>query len=318
VPTQQPVRIGARGSKLSLAQSGQMQRRIAMALGAEPEDAERVAPLTVITTTGDRVQDRRLLEIGGKGLFTKEIEEALLDGRIDCAVHSLKDMPAVVPDGLCIAAIPEREDPRDAFVSRGPQRLEDLTTGAHLGTASLRRQAQSLHRRPDLQVSFLRGNVDTRLAKLAAGEADAILLAYAGLKRLGLGHLALSLIDPIEAPPAPGQGALAIQTRTADRDLPWVRALAHEPTTVAVAAERGALIALEGSCKTAIGAHAWFEGGRLHLIAEALSPDGRQRFRHAGDIDFGELADPAASARDLGLSLGAAIKAEAGDRVVWS
>ena len=317
MPTQPPVRIGARGSQLSLAQSGQMQRRIAMALGADPEDAARVAPLTVITTTGDRVQDRRLLEIGGKGLFTKEIEEALLEGRIDCAVHSLKDMPAVVPEGLCIAAIPEREDPRDAFLSRGPQTLEELSPGAHLGTASLRRQAQSLHRRPDLQVSFLRGNVDTRLAKLAAGEADAILLAYAGLKRLGLGHLPQSLIDPVAAPPAPGQGALAIQTRTADRHLPWVRALAHAPTTLAVAAERGALLALEGSCKTAIGAHAWFEGGRLHLIAEALSPDGQERFRHAGDVDLGELADPEASARDLGLALGAAIKAEAGDRVVW-
>jgi hydroxymethylbilane synthase len=317
VPTQPPVRIGARGSRLSLAQSGQIQRRIAMALGADPADAERVTQLIPITTTGDRVQDRRLLEIGGKGLFTKEIEEALLDGRIDCAVHSLKDMPAVGPEGLCIAAIPEREDPRDAFLSRGPQTLEELSQGAHLGTASLRRQAQSLHRRPDLQVSFLRGNIDTRLAKLEAGEADAILLAYAGLKRLNLDHLVRSLVDPFASPPAPGQGALAIQTRAADRDLPWVRALAHAPTTLAVAAERGALLALEGSCKTAVGAHAWFEGGRLHLVAEALSPDGRERFRHTGDVDLPELADAETSARDLGLSLGAAIKAEAGDRIVW-
>src|SRR5688500_13388940 len=148
-----------------------MQRRIAAALGAGPEDAEKVAPLIVITTTGDRVQDRRLLEIGGKGLFTKEIEEALTDGRIDCAIHSMKDVPALLPDGLCIAAVPEREDPRDAFLSRGPERLEDLSEGAVLGTASLRRQAQCLHRRPDLKVELLRGNVDTRLAKLAAGEA---------------------------------------------------------------------------------------------------------------------------------------------------
>ncbi|WP_411288880.1 hydroxymethylbilane synthase [Phenylobacterium sp.] len=319
MPTQPPVRIGARGSKLSLAQAGQMQRQIAQALGADPGDGAevaRVAPLTVITTTGDRVQDRRLLEIGGKGLFTKEIEDALLEGRIDCAVHSLKDMPSVLPQGLCIAAIPEREDPRDAFLSRGAERLEDLTHGAVLGTASLRRQAQSLFRRPDLQVQLLRGNVDTRLAKLDAGEADAIILAYAGLKRLGLGHLPMSLIDPKQAPPAPGQGALAIETRAADRDLSWVLALRHEATMVAVAAERGALTALEGSCRTPIGAHAWFEGAALHLIIEALSPDGRQRFRHAGEQDVTRMADPAASAHDLGMSLGQAIKGEAGDAIV--
>ncbi len=295
-----------------------MQRVIAGLLGADPgnpEEVERVAPLIVITTSGDRIQDRRLLEVGGKGLFTKEIEEALLDGRIDCAIHSLKDMPAVLPDGLCLAAIPEREDPRDAFLSRGPLSLEDLPNGAVLGTASLRRQAQSLHRRPDLDVQMLRGNVDTRLAKLAAGEADAILLAYAGLKRLGLGHLPTSLIDPIQCPPAPGQGALAIETRAADRDLPWIQALRHAPTGIAVAAERGAMLALEGSCKTAIGAHARFEGRTLKLIVEALSPDGVHRFRHAGEADMTELADPEASARDLGMSLGLAIRDEAGDRI---
>jgi hydroxymethylbilane synthase len=323
VPTQPPapkaqVRIGARGSKLSLAQAGHMQRRIAKALGADPEDAaavERVAPLIVITTTGDRVQDRRLLEIGGKGMFTKEIEEALLDGRIDCAVHSLKDMPALLPEGLCIAAIPEREDPRDAFLSPKADRLEDLARGAVLGTASLRRQAQALHRRPDLDVRMLRGNVDTRLAKLAAGDADAILLAFAGLKRLGLEHLPQSLIDPVECPPAPGQGALAIETRVGDCDAAWVQAIRHGPTAVAVAAERGALTALEGSCKTAIGAHAWFEGARLKLIVEALSTNGQARFRHAGEADMTELADPEASARDLGLSLGIAVRDEAGDAI---
>jgi len=322
VPTQPPardekvagaqVRIGARGSKLSLAQAGLVQRRIAEALGADPAEAERVAPLVVITTTGDKVQDRRLLEIGGKGLFTKEIEEALLAGRIDCAVHSMKDVPAVLPDGLCIAAVPEREDPRDAFLSLKAERLEALPQGARLGTASLRRQAQSLHRRPDLEVSLLRGNVDTRLAKLRAGEADAILLALAGLRRLGLGDLPQSLIDPTECPPAPGQGALAIETRAADRDLPWATALRHEPTTVAVAAERGALAALEGSCKTPIGAHAWLDGMRLKLIVEALSPDGRLRFRRAGESDLAEMADWEASARALGVSLGEAVRAEGG------
>jgi hydroxymethylbilane synthase len=296
-----------------------MQRRIAALLGADPDDAvavDRMAPLVVITTTGDRVQDRRLLEIGGKGLFTKEIEEALIDGRIDCAVHSMKDMPALLPPGLCIAAIPEREDPRDAFLSRDAATLEDLPEGARLGTASLRRQAQSLHRRPDLVVQMLRGNVDTRLAKLAAGEADAILLAYAGLRRLGLGDQAKSLIDPREVPPAPGQGALAIETREADRDLSWLAALRCEPTTLCVAAERGALTALEGSCKTPIGAHAWLEAGSLRLIVEALSPDGALRYRRAGATEVSQLSDPMASARDLGLSLGQAVKDEAGDSIV--
>jgi hydroxymethylbilane synthase len=304
VPTQPLVRIGARGSKLSRAQSGQMQRRIAAALGVPPEEAEAACPLVIITTTGDRVQDRRLQDIGGKGLFTKEIEEALLDGRIDCAVHSMKDMPAALPPGLCIAAVPEREDPRAAFLSRGPERLEDLAQGARLGTASLRRQAQSLHRRPDLDIEMLRGNVDTRIAKLQAGEVDAILLAYAGLRRLGLGHLPTSLIDPVECPPAPGQGALAIETLERNRDLPWVRALRHEATILTVAAERGALTALEASCKTAVGAHAWLDGGVLKLVVEALSSDGRQRFRHSAETDVTLFADPETSAHDLGLSLG--------------
>jgi len=315
VPTQPPVRIGARGSKLSRAQAGQIQRRIAAALGADPEDAERVAPLVIITTTGDRVQDRRLLEIGGKGMFTKEIEEALADGRIDVAVHSMKDMPVLQPDGLCIAATPEREDPRDAFLSPRAERLEDLAQGAILGTASLRRQAQALFRRPDLDVRMLRGNVDTRLGKLAAGDADAILLAYAGLKRLGLGHLPQSLIDPLECPPAPGQGALALQTRVADREAAWLEALRDEPTLIAVTAERGALAALEGSCRTAIGAHARLADGRLMLVVEALSPNGALRFRHQGDAELSTAADPLAAARDLGLSLGAAVRDEAGDAI---
>ena len=315
MPTQPPVRIGARGSKLSRAQAGQIQRRIAAALGADPEDAERVAPLVIITTTGDRVQDRRLLEIGGKGMFTKEIEEALADGRIDVAVHSMKDMPVLQPDGLCIAATPEREDPRDAFLSPRAERLEDLAQGAILGTASLRRQAQALFRRPDLDVRMLRGNVDTRLGKLAAGDADAILLAYAGLKRLGLGHLPQSLIDPLECPPAPGQGALALQTRVADREAAWLEALRDEPTLIAVTAERGALAALEGSCRTAIGAHARLDDGRLKLIVEALSPDGRLRFRREGDADLSSAADPYAAAHDLGFALGAAIHEEAGDAI---
>jgi len=314
VSTQPLVRIGARGSKLSLAQAGHVQRQIAAALGAAPQDAGRVAPLIAITTTGDRVQDRRLLEIGGKALFTKEIEDALLSGRIDCAIHSMKDVPAEQPDGLCIAAVPQREDPRDAFLSPTCARLEDLPPGAVLGTASLRRQAQCLHRRPDLKIALLRGNVDTRLAKLQRGEADAMLLALAGLKRLGLGHLPQSLIDPVEAPPAPGQGALAVQTRLGDIGAAWLEPLRHAESGLAVAAERGALTALEGSCRTAIGAHARVAGGVLSLIVEALTPDGAQRFRREGVVAVGDGDE--APARALGFALGRAIADEAGDALL--
>jgi len=308
-----PVRIGARGSRLSRAQSGQIQLRIAAALGAPPEDAERVAPLVFITTSGDRIQDRRLLEVGGKGLFTKEIEQALLDGQIDVAVHSLKDVAAVQPDGLTLAAFPEREDPRDAFVSRAYASLADLPKGARIGTASLRRQAQLLHRRPDLDVRMLRGNVETRLAKLDAGECDAIILAAAGLKRLGLAENIRELFDPVEAPPAPGQGALAIQTRTADVGAAWLDALRDPATALAVAAERGAMEVLEGSCRTAIGAHARVEDGALALAVEALTGDGAQCWRRDGRTRLGAEAE--AEARALGRDLGAQVRAAAGGRL---
>ena len=290
-----------------------MQQRIAAALGAPPEDAERVAPLVFITTSGDRIQDRRLLEVGGKGLFTKEIEQALLDGQIDVAVHSLKDVAAVQPDGLTLAAFPEREDPRDAFVSRAYASLADLPKGARIGTASLRRQAQLLHRRPDLDVRMLRGNVETRLAKLDAGECDAIILAAAGLKRLGLAENIRELFDPVEAPPAPGQGALAIQTRTADVGAAWLDALRDPATALAVAAERGAMEVLEGSCRTAIGAHARVEDGALALSVEALTGDGAQCWRRDGRTRLGAEAE--AEARALGRDLGAQVRAAAGGRL---
>ncbi len=290
-----------------------MRDRIAAALGATPDQYEVVAPLVVITTTGDRIQDRRLLEIGGKALFTKEIEEALLDGRIDAAVHSMKDVPSEQPAGLAIAAIPEREDPRDAFCSAF-ESLDALPKGARLGTASLRRQAQALFRRPDLDVVMMRGNVDTRLAKLAAGEADAILLAASGLNRMGLGATPRGFLDPIAAPPAPGQGSLAIQTRVEDQDAPWALALRCVATTLTVTAERGALEALEGSCRTAMGAYARLDGGRLSLIVEALTPDGRQRFRREGAVDLS--GDDRAAARALGLKLGLEVGAEGGPALV--
>lgn len=310
-----PVRIGSRASKLARTQTGHMQLRICAALGAPPEDADRVAPIVWITTTGDRIQDRRLLELGGKQLFTKEIEEALLDGRVDCAVHSYKDVPAEAVPGLAIAAVPEREDPRDALLSPLYGGFDELPQGARLGTASLRRGAQARWRREDLRVELMRGNVDTRLAKLERGEADAAVLAMAGLKRLGLDHLARELFDPVAQPPAPGQGALAIQTREAESDTDWVRALRCPETTVAVAAERGALVALEGSCRTAIGAHARLDGGVLRLIVEALAPDGSARWRREHTHDMAGEPDPESTAAALGLRLGLDIREEAGDRL---
>ena len=291
-----------------------MQQRIAAALGYGPQDAEAVAPLVHITTTGDRVQDRRLLEIGGKALFTKEIEEALLEGRVDCAVHSMKDVPVERQPGLVLAAIPEREDPRDAFISHHYEALSALPPGGRLGTASLRRQAQALYARPDLEVVMIRGNVDTRLAKLERGEADAMILAMAGLKRLGLGAVARATLDPVLAPPAPGQGALAIETPEHLAGADWVRALDHAPTRIAVAAERGALEALEGSCRTAVGCHARRERDDLVLVVEALTPDGKGRFRRQGAIPYADHAE--AAARRLGQELGLAVRAEGGDSLI--
>jgi hydroxymethylbilane synthase len=311
---QRPVRIGARGSRLSRAQAGQMQQRICAALGAPPEDAERVAPLVFITTTGDRIQDRRLIEAGGKALFVKEIEQALIDGDIDCAVHSLKDVPAELPPGLVLAAYPEREDPRDAFVSEKYDSLEALPHAAKLGTASLRRQAQCLHRRPDLVVEMLRGNVDTRLGKLAAGDFDAILLAASGLNRLGLSQHIKARFDPYAAPPAPGQGALALETRAADAEAAWLEPLRHRPTTLAITAERGAMAVLEGSCRTAIGAHARIEDDRLSLVVEALTGDGSARWRREGEVSLGP--DALADARALGMELGRQVRHAAGDRLL--
>ncbi len=289
-----------------------MQRAIAAALGVSAGEVETAVPLVEIVTTGDRIQDRRLLEIGGKALFTKEIEEALLAGRIDIAIHSMKDVPAEQPDGLCIAAIPEREDARDAFISRDFASFDALPFGARLGTASLRRQAQALALRPDLKVEMLRGNIDTRLRRAAEGDFDAILLAVSGMTRLGVADSIREKLSLDAFLPAPGQGALAIQTRVADMDSPWVAALNHAETALAVAAERGAMTALEGSCRTAVGAYAAIANGALHLTTEMLSPDGSARWRRVG-----ELAQPTeADARQLGQRLGGEVHASAGDQEV--
>ncbi len=312
---QPPVKIGTRASALARAQSGMMQRAIAEALGARPHEIDEACPMVLITTTGDRIQDRRLIEAGGKALFTKEIEEALLDGRVDIAIHSMKDVPAEMPPGLAIAAIPERENPRDAFVSKHWASLEELPEGARLGTASLRRQAQSLRLRPDLKIEMLRGNVDTRLRRLEDGDFDAILLAAAGLNRLGRSDVIRRCIDPIVAPPAPGQGALALQTREVDAKSAWLQTLNDGPTALCVAAERGALTALEASCRTAVGAHAILDGAHLRLFVEALAADGRERWRREGAVDLGD-GDNLAAARTLGLEIGRRVRAEAGDRLV--
>jgi len=310
------VRIGTRRSKLALTQSGMMQRAIGRALGVADADLLEAVPLVEIVTTGDRVQDRRLMEIGGKALCTKEIEEALLEGRVDVAVHSMKDVPADQPDGLCIAAVPPREDARDAFVSEAFATFADLPVGARLGTASLRRQAQALALRPDLRIEMLRGNVDTRLRKLADGEFDAILLAVSGLNRLGFEAVIRERLSLDDFLPAPGQGALALQTRAEDFGADWVAALNDPMTTLAVAAERGAMTALEGSCRTAVGAHAMIADGQLRLTTEMLVPDGSARWRRAGELGDLSAGDVMDQARALGLRLGAEVHAAAGDQRV--
>jgi hydroxymethylbilane synthase len=306
------LKIGTRGSKLALTQCGWVQRQIVALMGENPEKADEIAPLTVITTQGDRIQDRRLIEAGGKQLFTKEIEDALLRGDIDVAVHSLKDMPAAEIPGLSLCAIPVREDPRDAFISLKYTTVDEMPGGARLGTASLRRQAQMLSIRPDLDIVMIRGNVDTRLAKLAAGDCDAMLLAAAGLNRMGLSQHIRSFIDADIHASAPGQGALAVQCRTADLGADWMRKLHHEPTFLAVQAERGALEALEASCRTAVGAYATLDGDSLSLFVEALSADGKTRWQRRET-----LSQPnALSARNLGLRLGIEIKVEAGPDLI--
>ncbi|GAA0381531.1 hydroxymethylbilane synthase [Brevundimonas terrae] len=307
------LRIGTRRSKLALAQSGMMQRAIGRALGVPEDEIVHAVPLVEIVTTGDRIQDRRLLEVGGKSLFTKEIEEALLEGRVDVAVHSMKDVPAEQPDGLALAAIPEREDPRDAFISENWSSLADLPQGAKVGTASLRRQAQLLSIRPDLQIEMLRGNVDTRLRRLKDGDFDAILLACSGLNRLGLADVITERLDLTAFLPAPGQGALALQTRASDTDSIWAQALNHIPTALCVVAERGAMLALEGSCRTPVGAFAHIEGEILHIGTELLAPDGSGRWTEHGTIS---ATAPEVEITALGRQLGDAVKAAAGDHKV--
>ena len=267
--------LGTRGSPLALAQANEARRLLAE---AHRWEIERIA-LKVIRTSGDTIQDRPLAEAGGKGLFTKEIDAALLAGEIDAAVHSAKDLPSLMPEGVAIAACLKREDVRDALVSAFADTIEGLPDGATFGAASLRRQAQALSLRPDLKPTLLRGNVETRLRKAEAGAVGATLLALAGLKRLGLSHRARAVLDLDTFLPAPGQGAIAITARSADaRALAALEPISDAETSAALAAERAFLAELEGSCRTPIACLARLEAGRLRLKGEVLRTDGSERF----------------------------------------
>ena len=269
------LRIGTRGSPLALAQARETRDRLAAAHGFSPEDAA----IELIRTSGDMIQDRLLAEAGGKGLFTKEIEEALLAGRIDIAVHSAKDLPTILPAGLVLGAFLKREDPRDVFISRKAKSLPELPLGATLGTASLRRQALAKRLRPDLRIVMLRGNVETRLRKLDEGVADATLLALAGLKRLGLGDAATAILDVAQFPPAVGQGAIALEIRKADeKTSALLAAIDDADTSTALAAERAFLAVLDGSCRTPIAGHATLSGDRIHFRGMIIKPDGSEAF----------------------------------------
>jgi hydroxymethylbilane synthase len=294
-----PIRIGTRGSPLALAQTEEFRARL---LAAHADLSPDAVEIRIIRTTGDQVLDRPLSEIGGKGLFTKEIEEALLDGRIDLAVHSMKDMPTLLPEGLSIPCLLPREDPRDAFISHRAATLAGLAPGARVGTSSLRRQAQLKHYRPDLVIVPLRGNVQTRLAKLAAGEMDATILALAGLRRLGRETAATAVIGHEQMLPAAAQGAIGVEMRENDAFAArLLRPLNHPATEHMVQAERAFLAALDGSCRTPIAALAEMRPeGRMRLRGQILRHDGSQILETER---LGAVADAARMGFDAGMEL---------------
>jgi hydroxymethylbilane synthase len=296
------LRIGTRGSPLALAQAHEVRRRLAAAHVV----AEDAVEIRVIKTTGDAIQNRPLVDIGGKGLFTKEIEQALLDDAIDVAVHSAKDIPAVLPDVLVLAACLPREDARDAFISRKAKDFAGLARGAVVGTASPRRQAMVKRLRPDLAVVPMRGNVETRLMKLAAGEVDATVLAMAGLNRLGLAKAATATLDLDDFVPAVGQGVIALETRTADeKTRAKLAPIGDAAAAIALAAERAFLAVLEGSCRTPIAGHARIEAGALRFRGLIAKPDGSAAF------DTERRGDPG-DAEALGRDAGRELRARAG------
>jgi hydroxymethylbilane synthase len=290
-------RIGTRGSPLALKQAEIVRDLLAKAHGLELAAFE-IVPLK---TTGDRVLDRPLADAGGKGLFTKEIDDALLTNRVDLGVHSAKDVPTFLPDGISLAAFPEREDPRDVLVSSHAG-LVKLPKGAVVGTSSVRRQALVLRARPDVSIKLLRGNVGTRLDKVARGEFDAAVLAAAGLRRLGLlAQQAHVPLDPLSFPPSPGQGAIGIAIRTDDVETAALAAKINDaPTKVALTAERAFLAALDGSCRAPIGGHARIEGDRIYFSGLVISPDGSSAVETARE---GNIADAETIGRDAGQEL---------------
>jgi len=276
LPSRARLRIASRGSPLALAQARLVREALARAHDWDTDALEQLCPIVAVKTTGDRIQDRPLADAGGKGLFTKEIEEALLGGAADIAVHSLKDVPSVLPAGLEIAAVLARDDPRDVFIARDSATFANLKAGARVGTSSVRRQAQVLRARPDLTIVLSRGNVGTRLIKLAAGEADAIILARAGLERLGAVQ-AFEILDGAGWLPALCQGAIGIEIC---RGNAWARDLVakidHDATAIAIACERAFLASLDGSCRTPIAGLAKIETDRLVFAGEVLTLDGRK------------------------------------------
>ncbi len=294
---QTPLKIGTRGSPLALAQAFETRRRLMVRHGLSEDGFE----IVIIKTTGDRIQDRSLSEIGGKGLFTREIEDALLDGSIDIAVHSMKDMPVAQPDGLVLDCYLPREDVRDAFVSRRVASLADLAPGAVVGTSSLRRRAQLLNRRPDLRVVEFRGNVQTRLRKLDEGVAIATFLAMAGLNRLNMASVARSAIDVVDMLPAVAQGAIGIERRADDDRIAALLAGIHDHDTgLRLAAERAFLATLDGSCQTPIAGLATLAEGQLWLRGEILRPDGSEAFTGERRVP---APDGAAAGADLAREL---------------
>lgn len=303
--TVKKYRIGTRGSPLALAQAYETRDRLVKA--HSDRLAEDNFEIVVIKTTGDQIQDRALSEAGGKGLFVKEIEESLMRGDIDFAVHSMKDMETTLPDGLVIECILPREDPRDAFISADGRSLADLPEGAMVGTSSLRRQAQILNRRPDLKVCIFRGVVDTRLRKLSEGQADATLLAMAGLNRLGKTDVVTHPMEKEDMLPAVAQGAIGIEHRADDTEVgELLAAINHTESNIRVSAERAMLAELDGSCRTPIAGHAVIkENGNIYLKASLLSPDGKDRFDAEGEASQ-------VSAVELGRRLGQELREKAG------
>ena len=292
-----PLKIGTRGSPLALAQAYETRSRLSKAFDL-PEEAFEIV---VIKVTGDAIQDRPLKEIGGKGLFTREIEEDLLSTKIDIAVHSMKDMPTIQPEGLILDTYLPREDVRDAFVSPTLKGIAELAEGAVVGTSSLRRKAQLLNRRPDLQVVEFRGNVQTRLKKLADGVAECTFLASAGLNRLGMDDVPATPIDADDMLPAVAQGAIGIERRIDDANTEALLAAIHDTETgQRLAAERSFLLTLDGSCETPIAGLAELNGGRLRLRGEVLRPDGSDAL--AGERS-GPISDGAEMGRDLAQEL---------------